>query len=58
MLLILGSVGGALAQTTTFSYIGGNQTYTVPAGVTRIQVTAIGGAGGVAANQGLRATTA
>ncbi|RYY10684.1 MAG: hypothetical protein EOO36_20200, partial [Cytophagaceae bacterium] len=36
----------ALAQTTTFSYTGTPQTYTVPAGTTRIAVVASGAAGG------------
>ncbi len=36
----------AAAQTATFNYTGSAQTYTVPAGITRLGVTAAGGAGG------------
>jgi len=36
----------ALAQTTTFTYTGGNQAYTVPAGVTSLTVAATGASGG------------
>jgi uncharacterized membrane protein len=35
-----------IAQTTTFSYAGSPQTYTVPAGITRIAVVASGALGG------------
>ena len=35
-----------VSATTTFNYTGGSQTYTVPAAVTNIQVTANGGNGG------------
>lgn len=34
------------AQITTYSYTGGPQTYTVPAGVTLIQIEVAGGEGG------------
>ena len=44
--LLLTTAGAAQAQ-TTFTYTGANQTYTVPAGVTSIQVEAVGGTGGV-----------
>ena len=36
----------AVAQAASFSYTGGEQTYTVPAGVSSVQITAIGGGGG------------
>src|SRR4051812_11513300 len=36
----------ASAGKTTFSFTGGEQTYTVPAGVTALQVTATGARGG------------
>jgi hypothetical protein len=36
----------AVAQAASFSYTGDEQTYTVPVGVSRVQITAIGGAGG------------
>ena len=35
-----------MAQTTSFVYKGSTETYTVPAGVTRLAVTATGGGGG------------
>lgn len=38
--------GSAAAATKTFSYTGGEQTYTVPAGVTTLYVTATGAHGG------------
>ena len=41
-----GLSGLALAQTTTFSYTGTIQSYTVPAGVTSITITAKGAQGG------------
>jgi hypothetical protein len=41
--------GSARAATQTFIYTGGEQTFTVPGGVTSIQVVAIGGRGGEAA---------
>jgi hypothetical protein len=46
--------GAATAQaaTQTFNYTGGEQTFTVPAGVTSVEVTAIGGHGGSAAASG------
>jgi hypothetical protein len=48
LLVILTSVNCAIAQTTTtFGYTGAVQTYTVPAGVTKIYVDAIGGRGGM-----------
>ena len=37
----------ALAQTTTFAYTGTEQTYTVPAGYSYLQMRAIGAAGGL-----------
>jgi phosphodiesterase/alkaline phosphatase D-like protein len=40
------SVGSARATTQTFYYTGGEQAFTVPAGVISIQVAAIGGHGG------------
>ena len=36
----------AFAATTTFSYTGGEQTYTVPSGVTGVSVVAYGAQGG------------
>jgi hypothetical protein len=42
MLLLLLGGQAVRAQSTTFSYTGSNQTYTVPAGVTQLQVTARG----------------
>jgi hypothetical protein len=45
--------GSALASPVIFHYTGGEQTFVVPAGVTRIEVTAFGAAGGAAtANAG------
>ena len=41
---VQGTVGGAV--TCTFGYTGGEQTFTVPAGVTSVTVTAWGGHGG------------
>ena len=52
-LLAVASVAGVLwpasagASTTTFSFTGGEQTYTVPAGVHGLSITAIGAPGGV-----------
>lgn len=48
LVLLLVTAGVAQAQTTTYSYTapGGNQTYTVPAGVTAIRVVATGASGG------------
>ncbi len=49
LFLLLGAVGlssGLFAQTTTFSYTGSLQTYTVPAGVTSITVDVLGAKGG------------
>ena len=45
-LTLLGLSGLACAQTTTFSYTGTIQSYTVPAGVTSINITAKGAQGG------------
>ena len=39
-------VGAAQAETTTFTYTGADQTYTVPAQVTSLHVIAVGGRGG------------
>ena len=45
--LVLGLLpGAALAQTADFVYTGGEQYYTVPAGITRLDVVAVGAAGG------------
>jgi hypothetical protein len=45
--LILGSSGTARAETTAaFYYTGGEQTLAIPAGVTAVMVTAVGGKGG------------
>ncbi len=45
--LVLATAGAAQAQTTTnFAYTGGTQTYTVPAGITKLNVVATGGGGG------------
>lgn len=43
--IVLGMVFWGMAQ-TTYSYTGGNQTYTVPAGVTQITIQAYGAQGG------------
>ena len=43
---------GAQATTQAFSYTGAEQTFTVPAGVTSLEVAAIGGHGGSAAGAG------
>ncbi|MGI4875559.1 MAG: glycine-rich protein [Janthinobacterium lividum] len=49
--LLLAVTLPALAQTvTTFNYTGGPQTYTVPVGVTRLQVVATGGSGGISSS--------
>jgi hypothetical protein len=54
--LTLGMCSGALAatQTRTFSYTGGEQSFTVPSGVHLLHVVAVGGhgAGGAAGTQG------
>ncbi len=50
-LLAIG-VTAAQAATQTFSYTGAEQTFTVPAGVTSVDVTAVGGHGGSAAASG------
>ena len=45
--LLLATAGAAQAQTTTnFAYTSGTQTYTVPAGITKLNVVATGGGGG------------
>jgi hypothetical protein len=49
--VVIGGVGAAepaVVQATTFSYTGGEQTYTVPAGVSEVSITAIGAPGGAA----------
>jgi hypothetical protein len=40
----------AIAGATSFTFTGSEQTYTVPAGVTNVTITAIGGAGGTPAS--------
>lgn len=45
-------VAAAQATTQTFSYTGGEQTFTVPAGVTSLEAVATGGSGGSAAGAG------
>jgi Glycine rich protein len=42
----------ALAASATFGYTGGEQTFSVPAGVTSVRVVAIGGSGGAGTNSG------
>ena len=47
--VVVATVGGAepaAAQSTEFSYTGGEQTYTVPAGVSSLSITAVGAPGG------------
>ena len=46
LLALLAWPAAAVAQTTTYSYTGSEQTFTVPPGVSSITVTATGGAGG------------
>ncbi|WP_324672158.1 T9SS type A sorting domain-containing protein [Hymenobacter sp. GOD-10R] len=46
LLLTLAPTEALLAQTTTFSYSGDTRSYTVPLGVTSLQVVATGAAGG------------
>ena len=49
--VVVAAVGGAepaAAQSTEFSYTGGEQTYTVPAGVNSLSITAVGAPGGAA----------
>ena len=46
-LALLALATTAQAQTTTFGYTGTPQTYTVPAGITAVQVVATGASGGV-----------
>jgi len=53
--LSLGLAGAALAAgpgSQTFSYTGSEQTYTVPAGVTAVNVTAVGAPGGAGLTAG------
>ena len=45
-------VARAQATTQTFTYTGGEQTFTVPAGITSVEVLATGGHGGSAAAAG------
>ena len=46
------SAASAQATTLTYLYTGGEQTFTVPAGITTLHVVAIGGAGGASAVSG------
>ena len=46
LLLVVAPTSMVLAQTTTFRYVNDTQNYTVPTGVTHIQVVATGAAGG------------
>lgn len=50
--LSMASTSSAAETTQTFSYTGAEQTFTVPAGVSSVHVTAIGGSGGKAGAQG------
>jgi hypothetical protein len=50
--VLLIGVTTAQANTQTFSYTGGEQTFTVPVNVTSVEVTAVGGHGGSAAASG------
>jgi Glycine rich protein len=50
--VLLTGVATAAANTQTFNYTGNEQTFTVPANVTSVEVTAIGGHGGSAAASG------
>jgi hypothetical protein len=50
--VLLASAAAAQATTQTFNYTGGEQTFTVPAGVTSVEVTAVGGHGGSATASG------
>ncbi len=50
--VLFAGVAAAQAATQTFNYTGGEQTFTVPAGITSLEVTAIGGHGGSAAAAG------
>src|ERR1700690_927485 len=45
-------VAAAEATTQTFTNTGGEQTFTVPAGITSLEVLAVGGHGGSAASAG------
>ncbi len=47
LILLLGVHYSSVAQTTTFSYTGGAQTYTVPAGVSAVTVLVQGAEGGL-----------
>ena len=53
VLILVGgvSVAGA-SQTQTFAYTGGEQTFTVPAGVTSLEAVAVGGNGGSTGGSG------
>ncbi|MCB2410842.1 glycine-rich protein, partial [Hymenobacter lucidus] len=44
--LLLALAGAAQAQTSSFAYTGGLQTYTVPAGIRAVEVVATGASGG------------
>jgi hypothetical protein len=44
--LLAGAAPSLANADTTFTYTGSEQTYTVPAGVTQLQITAVGGQGG------------
>ena len=44
--VLIGPTARAAASTETFSYTGGEQTFTVPAGVYTVQAVAVGGHGG------------
>src|ERR1700689_263557 len=50
--LLFAPLARAQASTQTFNYTGGEQTFTVPAGVTSVEVLAIGGRGGNASKPG------
>jgi len=45
---LLAGAGSALAETKTFTYTGNEQEFKVPAGVTSIEVMAVGSEGGTA----------
>ncbi len=51
-LLLVRAAAAQATTTQTFNYTGGEQTFTVPAGVTSVEVTAVGGHGGSAAASG------
>ena len=48
VILCFGMISNSQAQVSTYSYTGALQTYTVPAGVTTIQIEANGAGGGSA----------